>query len=76
MSKQGLGSIYVQAKIINAIIGSAPEAKVGGLNVNALELLPMRTALEELDYLQPPTPIHTDNSTTDGIVNNIIKQTK
>ena len=42
--------------------------------MNALELSPMRTTLEELDYPQTPTTIQTDNSTADGIMNRIIKQ--
>ena len=31
-------------------MGSVVEAKVGGLYMNALELSPMRTTLEELDH--------------------------
>ena len=42
--------------------------------MNAQELLPMRTTLEELDHPQPPTPLRTDNSTADGIMNKTIKQ--
>ena len=68
------GPIYVLPKIIKALMGSAAEAKVDGLYMNALELSPMRTTLEELDHPQPPTPLKTDNSTADGIINKIIKQ--
>ena len=42
--------------------------------MNALELSPMRTTLEELDHSQPPTPLKTDNSTTDSNMNKTIKQ--
>ena len=42
--------------------------------MNVLELSLMRTTLEELDHPQPPTPIRTDNSTTDEIMNKTIKQ--
>ena len=55
-------------------MGSAAEAEVGGLYMNALELSPMRTTLEELDHPQPPTPLKTDKSTADGIMNKTIKQ--
>ena len=55
-------------------MGLAAEAKVGGLYINALELSPMRTKLKELDHPQPPTPIRTDDSTADGIMNKTIKQ--
>ena len=43
-------------------MGSAAEAEVRRLYINALESSPMRTTLEELDHSQPPTPIRTDNS--------------
>jgi hypothetical protein len=36
----------------------------------------MRLTLEELGHPQPPTPIHIDNSTTVGIVNNTVKHQK
>ena len=36
----------------------------------------MRMTLEEMGHPQPPTPIHVDNSTTVGIVNNTIKRQK
>eukprot|EP00804_Cyclotella_cryptica_P000477 CCRYP_020030-RA/>CCRYP_020030-RA protein AED:0.46 eAED:0.57 QI:0/-1/0/1/-1/0/1/0/96 len=36
----------------------------------------MPLTLEELGHPQPPTPIHVDNSTTVGIVNNTIKRQK
>ena len=42
--------------------------------MNAQELSPMRTTLEELNHPQPPTPLKTDNSTADGIMNKTIKQ--
>ena len=70
------GQIYVLAKIINAVMGSAAEAEVGGLYMNALGLSPMRTTLEELDHPQPPTSIRTDNSTADGIMNKQSKKNK
>ena len=68
------GPIHVLAKIIKAVMGSAAEAEVAGLYMNAQELSPMRTTLEELDHPQPPTPLKTDNSTADGIMNKTIKQ--
>ena len=54
--KQFNGPVYVLAKIINAVMESAVEAKVRGLYINTLELSPMRTTLEQLDHPQPPTP--------------------
>ena len=47
--------------MINAVMASAAEAKVGALYMNAQKLSPMRTTLEELDHPQPPIPLQTDN---------------
>ena len=68
------GPIYVLAKVTKAVMGSTSEAEVGGLYMNALELSPIRTTLKELDHPQPATPLQTDNSTADGVVNKTIKQ--
>jgi hypothetical protein len=53
---------------------SATEAEFGGLYMNAKEAVPMRITLEELNHPQPATPIRTDNSTADGIMNKTVKQ--
>ena len=66
--------VYVLANIINTVMESAATAEVGGLYMNALELSPVRTTLEELDHPQPPISIRTDNSTSDRIMNTTIKQ--
>jgi hypothetical protein len=50
------------------------EAELGALFLNAQEAKAMQLVLEELGHPQPPTPIHIDNTTTVGIVNNTIKQ--
>ena len=55
-------------------MGPAVEAEDGGLYMNALELSLTKTTLEELDHPQPATPLKTDNSTADGIMNKTIKQ--
>ena len=68
------GPIYVLAKIIKAVMESAAETESEGLYTNAIELLPMRTTLEELDHPQPPTPLKTDNSIANGIMNKTIRQ--
>jgi hypothetical protein len=69
------GAIFVLAKIIKAVMQSAAEAECGGLYMNAKEAVPMRiTLVEELDHPQPATPIRTDNSTADGIMNKTVKQ--
>ena len=52
--------MYLQ-QIIRAGIGSATEADVGGLNMNAQEALPKRKTLRELNHPQPATPMRIDN---------------
>ena len=57
-------------------MSSTADAEWGGLYMNAQEAVPMRATLEELGHPQPPTPIRTDNSTADGIMNKTVKQKK
>ena len=68
------GSIYVLAKIIKNVMGSAAEAECGGLYLNAKQAIPERMTLIELGHPQPPTPLKTNNSTADGIMNSTVKQ--
>jgi hypothetical protein len=69
------GPIYILTKLIKAVMSSAAEAECGGLYLNAKESVPMRNTLIELGHPQPPdgTPIRTDNSTADGIMNRTVK---
>jgi hypothetical protein len=67
------GAVHTVAQIIKAVMSSAAEAKLGGLFINAKSAVPIRRTLEELGHKQPPTPIHTDNSTACGVVNNEIQ---
>ena len=61
-----------------AVMSSAAEAELGALFINAREVVYIRNILEETEHPQPPTPIQTDSSTANGVVNNIIqpKRTK
>ena len=68
------GPILVLAKIIRNVMASAAEAEVGGLFMNAQEAVPARTTLIDLGHLKPPSPLKTDNSTADGILNGTVKQ--
>jgi hypothetical protein len=69
------GPIYIYTKLILAVMSSAAEAECGGLYLNAKESVPLRNTLIELGHPQPPdgTPIRTDNSTADGIMNRTVK---
>ena len=70
------GIIHVLCTILRFVAASAAEAELGALFLNAKEAKIMRLTLEELGHPQPPTPIHVDNSTTVGIVNNTVKRQK
>eukprot|EP00804_Cyclotella_cryptica_P022272 CCRYP_018126-RA/>CCRYP_018126-RA protein AED:0.26 eAED:0.24 QI:0/0/0/1/0/0.33/3/0/620 len=70
------GAIAVLCTILKFVAASAAEAELGALFLTAKEAKIMRLTLQELGHLQPPTPIHCDNLTTIGIVNNTIKRQK
>ena len=75
-----IGSIHNVAPIIKHAMSSAADAELGALFINAREAVHIRNILEEMGHPQPPdpTPIQTDNSTADGVVNNKVqpKRTK
>ena len=59
-------------------MSSATEAELGALYIMAREAVYMRIILEEMGHKQPPTPIQTDNTMAEAVVNAKIqpKQTK
>ncbi len=67
-------AVHLSCTILKLVAASAAEAELGALCLNALEAKVIRLVIEELGHPQPPTPIHIDNTTTVGIVNNTIKQ--
>jgi hypothetical protein len=70
------GPIHTVCHKLRNVMASAAEAEVGGLFVNGQDAVPLRTTLKELNHLQPPTPIKTDNSTASEIANNTLKERK
>eukprot|EP00804_Cyclotella_cryptica_P019448 CCRYP_006615-RA/>CCRYP_006615-RA protein AED:0.18 eAED:0.18 QI:0/0/0/1/1/1/3/0/869 len=70
------GAITVLCTILKFVAASAAEAELSTLFLTAKEAKTMQLTLQELGHLQPPTPIHCDNSTTIGIVNNTVKRQK
>jgi hypothetical protein len=72
------GAVLTIATIIKAVMSSAAEAELGALYINAKEAVYLRQILEEMGHKQPKTPIQTDNTTAEGVVNNKIqpKRTK
>ena len=59
-------------QIIKAVMYSAAEADLGALFINCQEAIPARQALEIMRHRQPPTPMHTNNTTALGVVTNNI----
>jgi hypothetical protein len=66
--------VFVQAKVIKNVMGSAAEAEVAALYLNAQEALPIRQSLIDMGHPQPATRMNTDNQTATGILNGTIKQ--
>ncbi len=62
------GAIHITCAILKLVAASAAEAELGVLFLKVLQL-----SFTELGHPQPPIPIHIDNTTTVGVVNNIIK---
>ena len=68
------GNIHITCTILKLVAASAAEAELGALFVNTQQARILRLTLMELGHPQPPTPIHVDNTTAVGIVNNTIKR--
>jgi hypothetical protein len=68
------GQTLCVSSIIKHVMSSTTEAEVGSIFSNAKEAAPLRVMLEEMGHKQPPTPIQTDNSTANGILNNKLNQ--
>jgi hypothetical protein len=66
------------ATIIKAVMSSAAEAELGALFLNAKEGVYLQQILTEMGHPQPRTPIQTNNTTAEGVINNKIqpKRTK
>ncbi len=63
------GAIYNKASIIKLVMSSAAEAEIVGSHINARKGVEICNILKEMGHMQPPTPVQTDNSKADGIVN-------
>ena len=66
--------ILVMSKVIKHVMGSAAEAEVAAIHLNAQEAITIRQCLQDMGHPQPATRIRTDNATAKGFVNNSIKQ--
>jgi hypothetical protein len=70
------GAIHTVSSILKNVMSSAAEAEFAGLFHNAKDAIAIRTTLIKMGHPQPPTPIHTDNSTATGITNGTVRQRK
>ena len=61
------------ATIIKVVMSSMAEAELGALFLNAKEGVYLRQILIEMGHPQPCTPLQTDNTTAEGIINNKIQ---
>lgn len=68
------GAVHIISSILNNVMASATEAEVGALFHNAQDACSLRTTLDFLGHPQPATPIQTDNSCAEGIINDTVKQ--
>jgi hypothetical protein len=68
------GTIYITCTILKLVAALAAGAELEALFLNAQKAKVIHLVLKELRHPQPPTPIHIDNTTTMGMVNNTIKR--
>jgi hypothetical protein len=61
-----IGAILNIAHIIKSVMSSDTEAELAGLYIIAHKAVYIRIILEELGYIQPPTPLQTDNAMANG----------
>ena len=66
-------AFHTLCSILKCVVASATEAVLGALFMNCQEGIIFKTTLKDLGHPQPRIPIHCDNATAVGIVNNTIK---
>jgi hypothetical protein len=70
------GSVLDISKILRMVVASAAEAEVGALFYNCQDAVGLRMIAIEMGHPQPTTPLRTDNSTADGIINGTVEQNR
>ena len=63
------GAILTLPKIIKHVMSSASEAETAALFLNCKAAIPLRIAPEQMGHPQPKTPVVTDNSSAEGLIN-------
>jgi hypothetical protein len=67
------GAILTNTTIIKAVMSSAAETELGALFLNAKEAVHLLQTLFEMGHPQPQTPVQTNNTTAEGVINNKIQ---
>jgi hypothetical protein len=67
------GAILTTSTIIKAVMSSAAEAELGAIFLNAKEAVFIRQILTEMGHPQTRTPIQTDNTAAEAVINNRIQ---
>jgi hypothetical protein len=68
------GAIRVLSSIMNVVLSSAAEAKLGALFCKGKDAETLRTTLIDMGHPQGATLMQTDDSCASGILNNTVKQ--
>ena len=58
----------MECRILKHVVASVAEAEFGGLLHNGQTDVPLHIILNELGFIQPPTPIKVDNYADQGII--------
>jgi len=67
------GAVLNIAKIIKAGMSSAAKVELSALYINARKAVEEQNILHEMGRPQPPTPMQTDNSTAEAIINSPVQ---
>ena len=68
--------ILVECKTVQTVIASTAKVETGGLFHNGQTIIHIWHLLHALGHSQPPTPLKTDNSTSNAFINNSFWQKK
>ena len=68
------GPVHVECNIMRNVMASATEEELGALFENCQKATSTSTALAEMGHQQPPTPVETENTAANSIVNGTAKK--
>jgi len=67
------GPVHTVSHFMRNVMFSAAAAKIGTTFASVRAVIPLHQALIDLGHPQPPTPMSTDNSNTNGVLNESIR---